>query len=155
MSVNSIDRSAFIARYDSYIQLILTLAKQLDNVEFDCVLAVIRGGYMPGEIVSRIFSRPLIVTRLSSYRKGVRGKVQDLGTIGTPFGKILIVDDLADSGESLRYLKSKYPGAITAVLWNKDKPRDVNPDYYAVRVSDTWITQPMDMFNRLHKSAGG
>lgn len=144
-----IDRGTLIAKVDSYLQLVLHLAEQLEHVEFDCVLAVARGGYVPGEIISRIFDKPLFITRLSSYTGKLHGEVSDLGTIGEPFGRILVVDDLVDSGDSLRYLKMKYPGCVTAVLWNKAKNRDIEPDFYSARVRDGWITQPMDIFNKL------
>lgn len=142
------DIEVFTEQFNGYIRLVMSLIEQLKDVEFDCVLAVVRGGYIPGEIISRAFNKPLVVTRLSSYNNGVKGEVRDLGTIGAPFGRILIVDDLVDSGDSLRYLKNKYKNSVSAVLWNKAKNRDVEPDYYAVKADAGWITQPMDMFNK-------
>ena len=66
--------------------------------------------------------------------------------------KILIVDDLIDSGETLKYLLEKYPNSKTAVIWNKEVKRGIEPDFYSVKVKNEWIVQPMEVFDDYFKS---
>ena len=78
-----------------------------------------RGGVRPGDVFSRIFDVPLAILSTSSYRAElgtVRGDL-DIAkymtmTKGPLAGKILLVDDLVDSGVTLekvtRHLKENF-----------------------------------------------
>jgi hypoxanthine phosphoribosyltransferase len=97
------------------------------------VLCLARGGVRPGDVFSRIFDVPLAILSTSSYRED-KGTVQgDLDiakymtmTKGPLSGKILLVDDLADSGVTLikvmQHLKDNFEGVTevkSAVIWTK------------------------------------
>lgn len=138
--------------FKMYFKEIENLLDKLKNEDFDCVLGVLRGGYVPAEIISRAFNKPLNLIRLSSYSNRERSEIKELGSIGEPFGKILIVDDLIDSGETLKFLLNKYPGSKTAVIFNKDVKRDLEPDFYSVKVKNEWIVQPMEDYDDYFKS---
>lgn len=138
--------------FKMYFQEIENLVDKLEHEDFDCVLGVLRGGYVPAEIVSRALNIPLTLIRLSSYSNRERSEIKELGSIGEPFGKILIVDDLIDSGETLKFLLNKYPGSKTAVIFNKDVKRDLEPDFYSVKVKNEWIVQPMEDYDDYFKS---
>lgn len=96
--------------YDEYHGLIEKLALKIHQSgwEFDTILCLARGGLRPGDILSRIFDKPLAIMSTSSYRADA-GKVQghlDIGRfIATPkgeiAGRVLLVDDLADTGVTL------------------------------------------------------
>ena len=121
--------------YDDYHGLIEKLALQIHKSgwQFDTILCLARGGLRPGDILSRIFDKPLAIMSTSSYRAEagtLRGHL-DIGRfIATPkgeiAGRVLLVDDLADSGVTLtavvKRLQESYPPITelrTAVIWTK------------------------------------
>ena len=82
----------------------LALKVHQSGWEFDTILCLARG-LRPGDILSRIFSKPLAIMSTSSYRAEagtVQGHLDIARFITTPkgeiAGKVLLVDDLADSG---------------------------------------------------------
>ena len=81
---------------------------------------------------------------------------EHLSTIHPLGDRILLVDDLVDSGislkESINWLKSKHPKNIieirTAVLWYKDTSIET-PDYYVDYLPDNpWIHQPFERYEQ-------
>uniref|UniRef100_UPI00356517EC phosphoribosyltransferase n=1 Tax=Hydrogenophaga sp. TaxID=1904254 RepID=UPI00356517EC len=107
--------------YDEYHSLIEKLALKVyqSDWDFDVILCLARGGMRPGDILSRIFNKPLAIMSTSSYRASagtVQGNLDIARFITTPkgeiAGKVLLVDDLADSGHTLKavveMLKSNY-----------------------------------------------
>ena len=96
--------------YDEYHSLIEKLAIKVHQSgwEFDTILCLARGGMRPGDILSRIFDKPLAIMSTSSYRAEagtIQGHLDIARYITTPkgeiAGKVLLVDDLADSGHTL------------------------------------------------------
>jgi hypoxanthine phosphoribosyltransferase len=62
--------------YDEYHNLIEKLAIKIHQSgwEFDTILCLARGGMRPGDILSRVFDKPLAIMSTSSYRS-------DAGTV--------------------------------------------------------------------------
>lgn len=138
---------------DEYFKLIDSLIATLKNAEFDCVVGVMRGGYIPAEAISRKFKKPLCVARASSYKNGKRAEFQFDGIVGDLAGTVLLVDDLIDTGETIinlsKYISNNGHDVKTAVIWNKQVDgRGIEPDYYAIAVpGDEWIVQPMEIYD--------
>jgi uncharacterized protein len=151
--------------YDEYHNLIEKLVIKIykSGWEFDTILCLARGGMRPGDILSRVFEKPLAIMSTSSYRANA-GKTQghlDIAKfITTPqgeiAGRVLLVDDLADSGHTLdavvQMLKTGYP-AITelksAVIWSKALSRFA-PDYSVEYLStNPWIHQPFEGYDKM------
>ncbi len=96
--------------WDSYHRSIEKLALMVHDSgwKFDQVLCLARGGLRPGDVFSRIFDVPLAILSTSSYREEagtVRGDL-DIAkymtmTKGNLGGRVLLVDDLVDSGVTL------------------------------------------------------
>lgn len=135
---------------ETYFKLIDDLILKIRESQFkpDCVVGVVRGGYIPSEAISRALKVPLVLVRASSYSdKSKIGSPVISEFIGKPFGKVLIVDDLVDSGETLLQVKEilKDFNPKTAVIWTK---KDNIADFFVKRVEpETWIEQPMEMFD--------
>jgi inosose dehydratase len=72
--------------WDEYHMLIERLALKIDasGWEFDQILCLARGGMRPGDVLSRVFDKPLAIMSTSSYRADA-GTVQ--GQIDTPVSK--------------------------------------------------------------------
>lgn len=152
--------------WDEYHKLIETLAYVVNDSgwKFDSLLCLSRGGLRPGDILSRIFDMPLNILATSSYREAA-GTVQgelDIGqyiALSRPDslkGKVLLVDDLVDSGLTFKkvteHLKTRVPAITevrTAVLWWK-KCSQVKPDYYVQFLEDNpWIHQPFEVYDTM------
>jgi len=151
--------------YDEYHGLIEKLALKIHQSgwEFDTILCLARGGLRPGDILSRIFNKPLAIMSTSSYRAEA-GKVQghlDIGRfIATPkgeiAGRVLLVDDLADTGVTLnavvKRLKENYAPITelrTAVIWTKGVSA-FKSDYSVEDLpTNPWIHQPFEGYDNL------
>lgn len=148
---------------DQYLDLIERLVLRVadDGYQFDSLLCLARGGMRVGDIFSRVHNKPLAVMATSSYRAEA-GKVQgDLDiasfitkTGGEIEGKLLLVDDMVDSGKTIvkvvEHLKKAYP-ALTdikvAVLWWKSHSVFA-PDYHIDYLEDNpWIHQPFELYD--------
>jgi hypoxanthine phosphoribosyltransferase len=121
--------------WDEYHRLIARLALNVHESgwKFDQILCLARGGLRVGDQMSRIFDVPLAILATSSYREAAGTQQGELDiaqyitmTRGNLSGKILLVDDLVDSGVTLervgRHLKERYPEVTdvrSAVLWYK------------------------------------
>jgi hypoxanthine phosphoribosyltransferase len=128
--------------------------------EFNQILCIARGGLRVGDTLSRIFETPLAIMSTQSYSGEagtVRGEItvaQHL-TMTTPNlgDKVLVVDDLVDSGVTLdvvkRHMLRHHPAISelrTAVLWYKSCSTYV-PDYYVHYLADSpWIHQPFEKY---------
>lgn len=118
-----------------------------------------------GDTLSRIFNKPLAILAASSY-SGAEGKVRnaikfsrDLTMVGDNLGRrILLVDDLVDSGVSLKeaivWLNHRYGLEIeeirTAVVWYK-ACSVAKPDYYVDYLAENpWVHQPFEMYEKMN-----
>ena len=160
----STDKDLWVS-WDEYNRLIERLALKVyeSGWKFDQVLCLARGGVRPGDVFSRIFDVPLAILSTSSYREEagtVRGDL-DIAkymtmTKGPLAGKILLVDDLADSGVTLdkvtRHLGENFAGVTevkSAVIWLKGCS-SIRPDYYLDELPhNPWIHQPFEDYDGL------
>jgi hypoxanthine phosphoribosyltransferase len=146
--------------WDDYNRLIERLAVIIHDSgwQFDAIICLARGGLRVGDALSRIFDKPLGVMTTSSYRAS-GGTVQGNLKIGDQIsaaeevthGRVLLADDLVDSGVTLvavlAELRRRYPAITeirTAVLWYKSVSVS-RPDYYAEFLETSpWIHQPFE-----------
>jgi hypoxanthine phosphoribosyltransferase len=160
----STDKDLWVS-WDEYHRLIERLALKVHESgwKFDQVLCLARGGVRPGDVFSRIFDVPLAILSTSSYREEagtVRGDL-DIAkymtmTKGPLAGKILLVDDLADSGVTLdkvtRHLSENFSGVTevrSAVIWVKGTS-SILPDYFLEELPhNPWIHQPFENYDGL------
>ena len=151
--------------YDEYHNLIEKLALKIHQSgwEFDNILCLARGGMCPGDILSRVFDKPLAIMSTSSYRAEagtVQGRLDIARYITTPkgeiAGRVLLVDDLADTGHTLKavvdMLRESY-GPITelrtAVIWTKGVS-SFEPDYSVEYLpTNPWIHQPFEPYDNM------
>ncbi len=148
--------------WEDYNRLIERLAVIIHDSgwKFDAIICLARGGLRVGDALSRIFDKPLGVMTTSSYRAS-SGQVQGNLKIGDQIsaaedvtrGKVLLADDLVDSGVTLKAvipeLRRRYPAIEeirTAVLWYKSVSV-IKPDYYAQFLETSpWIHQPFEAY---------
>ena len=151
--------------WKEYYRLIEVLALSIHQSQyaFDSLLCLARGGLRVGDVISRIFRRPLAVLTVSSYREQAgtrRGELRIAASISSLEdelrGRVLLVDDLADSGTTLAgvvdYLRERFARITelrTAVIWLKGCSQ-FRPDYHALYLPDSpWIRQPFEVYDQI------
>lgn len=149
--------------WNQYQQLIKDLALKVKTsypavIPYDQILCLARGGLIIGDAFNRIFKIPLAVLFTSSYKiNQSRGELfidNQIAKQTNKLGKkILVVDDLVDSGHTLtgviQNIKNNYQPEIihTAVIWKK-KSSMFHPEFYVKETSDEeWIIQPFETFD--------
>ena len=149
--------------WDEYHQAIESLVRIVHQSgwQFDQALCLARGGLRPGDVFSRLFKVPLAILSTSSYREaaGTRRGELDISnsitsTAGPLAGRILLIDDLVDSGITLQrvqeHLKQQFPQVTevrSAVIWYKASSV-MRPDYYLEYLPDNpWIHQPFEQYD--------
>lgn len=155
--------------WDEYHSLIERLAFQVHEAgwQFDQILCLARGGLRVGDVLSRIYDKPLAILTTSSYRDAA-GTTQgslDIAQFVTMTakrleGRVLLVDDMVDSGVTLvrvcEHLKERFEGisAIkTGVLWYKAHSC-VAPDFYVQKLeTNPWIHQPFEDYDSLRPAS--
>src|SRR5512137_2558845 len=150
--------------YDEYHNLIEKLAIKVyqSGWQFDTILCLARGGMRPGDVLSRVFDKPLAIMSTSSYRADAgtqQGNLDIARYITMPkgelAGRVLLVDDLADSGVTLRAVVDRLRGMPSiselrsAVIWTKGASSYV-PDYFVEMLpTSPWIHQPFEEYDGL------
>lgn len=152
--------------WSEYHQKIEQLAVKIyqSGWSFNQIVCLAKGGLRVGDILARIYDLPLAILATSSYGGAgnqVRGSItfsHDLTMTTANLGsRVLIVDDLVDSGVTLKktlvWLDRKYGFYIeemrTAVLWYKDCSV-IAPDYYVDYLPDNpWIHQPFEPYENI------
>lgn len=151
--------------WDEYHRAIERLVKIVheSGYEFDQALCLARGGLRVGDVFSRLFKVPLAILSTSSYREAAGTKRGELdisnsitSTAGPLAGRILLIDDLVDSGVTLdrvqSHLKVAFPAVTevrSAVIWYK-ACSIMRPDYYVDYLPDNpWIHQPFEIYDEL------
>lgn len=120
---------------------------------FSSVVAITRGGLTPAAIVARELDLRCIETiSISSYvAETVQGKSRIVKEIAPAFieaardEKVLVIDDLADTGETLKIVRKILPSAHVATLYVKPVGKPL-VDTFVMEVSqETWIYFPWDL----------
>ena len=154
--------------WDEYHLLIERLALKVaySGWEFDQILCLARGGMRPGDVLSRVFDKPLAIMSTSSYRAEactIQGRLDLAKFITMPkgdlAGRVLLVDDLADSGVTLKAVVDRLRGMPSiselrsAVIWSKGAT-SYTPDYYVESLpTSPWIHQPFEEYDNLRPDA--
>jgi hypoxanthine phosphoribosyltransferase len=144
----------------------LAIAVHQSGWPFNQIVCIARGGLRVGDTLSRIFKLPLAVISTQSYG-GEAGKERGTLTVAkhmtmtTPTlgDRVLLVDDLVDSGATLdvvkQHLIDTYPTIVdirTAVLWYKACSACA-PDYHVHFLAESpWIHQPFEPYELMSVS---
>ncbi len=130
------------------------------NFKPEAIIAVLRGGWIPAQVLADIFEVRIGTVSIEFYVGIAETKKAPVLTQGVSVavaGKaVLIVDDVADSGESLKLVKAHIlqQGATEArVATVYCKPWSVvKPDYY-MRETRRWVVFPWEAKETLRKIA--
>lgn len=165
------ERQAF--SFDHYTQLCLVLAQHISGAKHkpDVIIAIGRGGLLPGELLSRALEIPMAVMftatdpdtrRETDYETAKHGITLSYSTASmvdwTQVQRILVVDDMSDRGFTFMRIIEMLPGLLkkymmerrrlviqTAAIFLKTGAQ-YEPTFWAQEVSsDLWIDQPTEI----------
>jgi hypothetical protein len=151
--------------WPEYYKKIESLAVQVHQSgwSFNQIVCIAKGGLRVGDTFARLFRQPLAILSASSYagkNNRLRGQLifsRHLSMTTETLGdNILLVDDLADSGKTLKegiiWLNNEYRALSeirSAVLWYKGSSI-FKPDYYVDYLADNpWVHQPFERYEQI------
>ena len=123
--------------------------RQLPAEQYKGIIAVSRGGLVPAAIVARELNiRVVDCVAVSSYdhdeQRDDLQLLKDVTATGDGEG-FLVVDDLVDTGNTLKFLRDRLPKAKFVTVYAKPAGMDLVDDFVADLEQDTWIHFPWDM----------
>ncbi len=140
--------------------MLLDLAQQIKKDEYkpEIIVGVSRGGWPPARVMSDLLQNPNLANlRVEFYKDiGVRNKkprITQPVTMEVVGKQVLVVDDVSDTGHSLRvaanHLRRK-PVKELRVCTIYMKPQSIyRPDYYS-RTTRKWIIFPWERLEAVH-----
>ena len=144
---------AFPVSWDQFHRDSRALAWRLagDN-RFRAIVCITRGGLVPAAIVARELGIRVIETiSIASYGENrqqgqlsvLKGIAEDILKSG---GKeILVVDDLVDTGATMKLVRQLLPDAHVATVYAKPLGRPLVDTFVTEVSQDTWIYFPWDL----------
>jgi uncharacterized protein len=150
-----------VPTWSQIYELLLSLAEKIRSAAFsvDVVVAVARGGLVPARVLADLLEVDVLATLQIQHYIGV-AQTKTAATIEQALSshvegkRVLLVDDIADTGESLKLAQStlKAKGAAEiriATLYHKPQST-LKPDYYTKQTSN-WVIFPWDIKETLRE----
>ena len=125
---------------------------QASGEEFDHMLCIARGGLLVGGLLSHLIRIPKISSLELRHYSGQK-VLEEVTEISPPCAlkdgeKVLLVDDLVDTGGSVTFVREKYGDSVdikVAVLYDKTEGK-CPPDFFVEAApQDEWITFPWEI----------
>ena len=152
--MNQTSQKSFPVTWDQFHRDSRALAWRLNGEgPFEAVVAIARGGLVPAAIVARELNiRTVESVSIKSYDHQNQGEIKVLKPMAQTIldvakrgGKVLIVDDLVDTGATARIVRDMLPGAHFATVYAKPKGREMVDTFITEVSQDTWIFFPWDL----------
>ena len=144
-----------VPSWDEIHAHLLDLALDVTHSRFkpDIVLGVARGGWIPARILSDLLdTRNLASIRVEFYSNLDRRRSHPVITEGTSTSildkRILIVDDLVDTGQSLRLVQetvSRDAKEVKSLTLFRKPWSVIHPDFSA-RETTAWVVFPWELY---------
>ena len=158
-----------ILSFEEYLDTVEKLALEINsNFKPTVLVGIMRGAAPIIDILSRILKLPTAYIVIQSYSgEGMEDKqgelvfARDISSIAKEedFKKVLLVDDLSDTGltlnKSIEWLKNYQPiknqiqQIKTACLWKKKSSKFI-PNFCPIKLdNDPWIVQPTEHYEEM------
>jgi xanthine phosphoribosyltransferase len=144
----------FPVSWDQFHRDSRALAWRLSGVgPFEAIVCITRGGLVPAAIVARELGIKLIETVcVSSYSGTSQGDLTVLKNVasniialgGGQGVRVLLVDDLVDTGKTAKVVREIVPRAHLATVYAKPMGRPLVDTFITEVSQDTWIYFPWD-----------
>jgi hypoxanthine phosphoribosyltransferase len=149
--------------WDYFYQLCLELGEAVKKSSFEpeILLGISRGGLIPLRILSDVLPEATVATVRIEFYQDIAKTMQEPRitqqvSVDVKGRRVLVVDDVADTGKSLAVLKDdlreKDSGEVRIATVYYKPWSIVKPDYY-VRDTDKWIIFPHERRETVFKLA--
>jgi xanthine phosphoribosyltransferase len=119
-----------------------------ENGEWKGVVAITRGGLVPACIIARELNIRLIDTLcIASYdhQNQREAKLLKPAAIAEKGAGWLVIDDLADTGNTFRIARTHLPDAHYGCIYAKPEGQPTTDSFVTEVSQDTWIHFPWDL----------
>ncbi|MBS7288411.1 MAG: phosphoribosyltransferase, partial [Candidatus Freyarchaeota archaeon] len=128
-----------------------------DGLSFDVIVGIARGGWVVARMMSDLLSVRHVGSVAVEFYSNVGERMKE-PAVTQPLStdvagrSVLLCDDVADSGHSLRvvigHLKERGVGALKVATLHLKPWSVVTPDYYG-DVTDAWVIYPWELFESI------
>ncbi len=146
--------------WDDVYEMMIELAQQVKGAGYlpQVIVGVSRGGWPPARVMSDLLENPNLANMKVEFYKNIgvtaqRPKITQPVTSEVAGKRVLLVDDVADSGHSLR-VAVRHLGRKRAleirVCTLYMKPKSIfKPDHYA-RITSKWVIFPWERLEAIN-----
>ena len=146
--------AVFAPSWDEFHRDCKTLADKLVDVPITTILVVLRGGAVPGAILAEALGvRDVRSVRAESYGDKRRMElwwpsVESLTRLANSPNRgagVLVLDDLVDTGATMRYVAEELPQAVLAAVYGKPQGMSVVHAVARPVAQKTWVKFPWEV----------
>ena len=132
--------------------------KIIDSYKPDIIVALSRGGLVPGRILSdMLWIKDIVALKTEHWgvtaTRDAKATLKDPGSLNLSGKNVLIVDDITDTGQSMKlaydFVSKQKPESLkTAVMLHINRS-SFKPDYYASEIDQkdwTWFIFPWNVY---------
>ncbi|MGM5483066.1 MAG: phosphoribosyltransferase [Nanobdellota archaeon] len=132
--------------------LIEGLASKVRGYSPDIVVAIGMGGWIPARLLKKYIAAEYYTLICSYYDENNQKTdkvrvIQDIG-VNISSKRVLLLDEVADSGETLKkvdsYLRSLGPSKLKTAVIHKKSHSSFEPDLVAKDIGSEWIVYPWE-----------
>ena len=134
--------------------LTLRLSEKIVDSGFNptVIVGIARGGWIPARILSDVlYANTMWNVRIEYYtdlgRKGREPKITQPLIVPLAGQRVLVVDEVADTGESLRYavehVKKQQVSDVKSAVLHLKRSSSIIPDYY-MQMVEAWTIYPWE-----------
>lgn len=124
------------------------LVKSLEGTQWLGILAITRGGLIPSGLLAQVLNiRRIETINIQSYdqeKSQSEMTILNVPGIENDGENWLVVDDLVDSGETIKAVKQYFPKAVYVVLIAKPKGLMAADHYVQIVEQNIWVAFPWE-----------
>ena len=116
------------------------------NINFKRIGVITRGGLFTASILSyKLDIKDIFTICVSSYNKqNEKTSISTINTLQKNEDELLILEDMVDTGETIKFLKSFFPNSTFACLYAKPKGLKQADIFVKVYKQNEWLVFPWD-----------
>lgn len=145
-----------VVGWEEIYDMCFELAKEIKRSGYspDIIVGIARGGWIPARIISDILENSNLASMRTEFytdvaKTSAKPRITQNVSASVAGKKVLVVDDVADTGESLHLVRetlTKQLASEVRIATLHCKPKSVlKPDYY-VKETEAWIVYPHERF---------
>lgn len=129
-------------------ELAKKLSPELMKRNIKKVYLVSRGGLVPAAVIARELDMHYLDTIcIESYDSMTKSSSTRVLKMAEGSGSdTLVIDDLVDSGETMKLIRQRMPDALLATVYAKPKGKPFTDIYYKDIPQDVWIMFPWEKY---------